>query len=77
MVLTYKNDICYAQVYFRLNTLRLCKNLINAVNKQQFLRLDEFPQAQRVTYKYYTGRLAIFDENYVSLGFLNLNLKNP
>ena len=53
-------------MYFRLNTLRLCKNLINAVNKQQFLRLEEFPKAQRVTYKYYTGRLAIFDENYVS-----------
>jgi hypothetical protein len=53
------------KVYFRLNTLRLCKNLINAVNSKQFLPFDSFPASQRVTYKYYTGRLAIFDENYV------------
>jgi hypothetical protein len=53
------------KVYFRLNTLRLCKNLINAVNSRQFLPFDAFPASQRVTYKYYTGRLAIFDENYV------------
>ncbi|KAK9902673.1 hypothetical protein WJX75_002119 [Coccomyxa subellipsoidea] len=52
------------KVYFRLNTLRLCKNLINAVNSRQFLPFDVFPASQRVTYKYYTGRLAIFDENY-------------
>ena len=54
------------QVYFRLNTLRLCKNLINAVHSRQFTPFDAFPASQRVTYKYYTGRLAIFDENYVS-----------
>lgn len=54
------------KVYFRLNTLRLCKNLINAVNSRQFLPFDSFPASQRVTFKYYTGRLAIFDENYVS-----------
>ena len=53
------------KVYFRLNTLRLCKNLINAVNSRQFLPFESFPASQRVTYKYYTGRLAIFDENYV------------
>lgn len=52
-------------MYFRLNTLRLCKNLINAVNSRQFMPFEEFPASQRVTYKYYTGRLAIFDENYV------------
>ena len=53
------------KVYFRLNTLQLCKNLINAVQSKQFLPFDSFPAAQRVTYKYYTGRLAIFDEAYV------------
>ena len=55
------------QVYFRLNTLRLCKNLINAVHSRQFAPFDAFPASQRVTYKYYTGRLAIFDEQYVRL----------
>ena len=55
----------HAQVYFRLNTLRLCKNLINAVQSRQFLPFEAFPASQRVTYKFYTGRLAIFDEAYV------------
>lgn len=59
------------KVYFRLNTLRLCKNLINAVNSRQFLPFEEFPASQRVTYKYYTGRLAIFDENYVRIRFIS------
>ena len=54
------------KVYFQLNTLRLCKTLINAVNSKQFLDFDMFPASQRVTYRYYTGRLNIFDERYVS-----------
>ena len=55
------------RVYFQLNTLRLCKTLINAVNSKQFLEFDMFPASQRVTYRYFTGRLNIFDEKYVSL----------
>ena len=57
------------KVYFQLNTLRLCKTLINAVNSKQFLEFDMFPASQRVTYRYFTGRLNIFDEKYVSLHF--------
>lgn len=53
------------QVYFRLNTLRMCKSLINAVNSPQFLPFDAFPASQRVTYRFFVGRLAIFDEDYV------------
>lgn len=34
----------------------------------QFADFDAFPAPQRVTYKFYVGRLAVFDENYVSLG---------
>jgi len=54
------------RVYFRLNTLRLCKNMIASVEKQQsnVLPLEEYDAAQRVCYRYYTGRLAIFDEDY-------------
>lgn len=52
------------RVYFALNTLRLCKNLIAAVGSRQFAPFDSFPAAQRVTYKYFCGRLAIFDEAY-------------
>jgi hypothetical protein len=54
------------KVYFQLNTLRLCKTLINAVNSGVFPELEAFPASQRVTYRYYMGRLNIFDEQYVS-----------
>jgi len=53
------------RVYFALNTLRLCKNLIAAVGSRQFAPFGSFPASQRVTYKYFCGRLAIFDEAYV------------
>ncbi|PRW20744.1 PCI domain-containing 2 [Chlorella sorokiniana] len=52
------------KIYFRLNTLRLCKNLIRTVDSRQFADFDAFPASQRVTYKFYVGRLAVFDENY-------------
>ena len=54
------------KIYFRLNTLRLCKNLMRTVDSRQFAPFDAFPAAQRITYKFYVGRLAVFDENYVS-----------
>lgn len=53
------------KIYFRLNTLRLCKNLIRTVESRQFAALHAFPAAQRVTYKFYVRRLAVFDEQYV------------
>ena len=56
------------KIYFRLNTLRLCKNLIRTVDSRQFAAFDMFPASQRVTYKFYVGRLAVFDENYVRGG---------
>jgi hypothetical protein len=36
------------------------------VSSRQFAAFDAFPAAQRVTYKFYVGRLAVFDEHYVS-----------
>ena len=52
------------RIYFRLNTLRLCKNLTNTVDKGQILPLQAYPLAHRVTYAYFVGRLSIFDEQY-------------
>ena len=37
------------------------------VDSKQFPDLEAFPAAQRVTYKFYVGRLAVFDEDYVSV----------
>lgn len=52
------------KIYFRLNTLRLCKNLQRTVASSQFAPFELFPLSQRVTYKFYEGRLAVFDEDY-------------
>eukprot|EP00963_Diacronema_lutheri_P009623 scaffold868_cov351-Pavlova_lutheri.AAC.14 len=52
------------KVYFKLNTLHLCKNLVRAVMAPTFAKLEEFPMAQRVTYMYYVGRLSVFEEKY-------------
>ena len=53
------------KIFFRLNTIRLCASLERAVSSQGFLPLERFPTAHQVTYNYYIGRLAIFDEDYV------------
>jgi len=52
------------KVYFRLNALHLCENLINAVNLPTFLPFDSFPKAEKVTYNFYVGRLAVFEDSY-------------
>jgi len=49
-------------MYFVLNTLRLCKNLLRPVesrNLHQNQRMGDM-----VTYKYYVGRLALFEDQY-------------
>lgn len=52
------------KIYFKLNTLHLCKNLIAAVNLPTFPSFESFPSSQKVTYSYYVGRLAVFDDDY-------------
>lgn len=54
------------RVYFAINNLRLCKNLISAVDSRQFPPFQAFPASQRVTYNFFLGRIQIYDENYVS-----------
>ena len=61
-------------MFFRLNTIRLCASLERAVDSKGFLPLERFPAAHQVTYNYYIGRLAIFDEDYVR--FLSLPPKH-
>lgn len=52
------------KTYFRLDTLQMCKNLTRTLEAPNALPLDSFPVGQLVTYRFYTGRLAVFDENY-------------
>ncbi|XP_070539019.1 PCI domain-containing protein 2-like [Ptychodera flava] len=61
------------KIYFKINKLHLCKPLIRAIDSSNLK--DQFPISQRVTYKYYVGRKAMFDsdfkgaEEYLSFAF--------
>jgi hypothetical protein len=47
-----------------LNTLRLCKNLLRPVETRK-LHLQS-TMGQMVTYRYYTGRLNLFEDQYAA-----------
>ena len=56
------------KIYFKLNTLQLCSKLINVVERPGPANaLDSyhlFPVADVVTYKFYIGRLKMFEDKY-------------
>lgn len=53
------------KIYFKLNTLQLCGKLINVVERPGFIdSLTHFPVSDVVTYKYYIGRLKMFEDRY-------------
>lgn len=54
------------KIYFRLNALRLCAFLIRTVSNPNFPPFDDFPKSERVTYKYYAGRIAMFDSDFAT-----------
>ncbi|KAF5902619.1 PCI domain-containing protein 2, partial [Clarias magur] len=61
------------KIYFKINKLHLCKPLIRAIDSSNLK--EDYSTAQRVTYKYYVGRKAMFDsdfklaEEYLSFSF--------
>ena len=50
--------------YFRLNTLRLCRNLQKPVETKKLHK--KTTMGQIVTYHYYVGRLSLFEDQYDS-----------
>merc|ERR1712130_655704 len=52
------------KIYFKINNLRLCTNLMTSVNNPNFPNFNKFPKAQIVTYNYYVGRIKVFEEQY-------------
>ena len=53
------------KIYFKLNTLQLCGKLINLVETRDTMEnLTLFPVSDVVTYKYYVGRLKMFEDQY-------------
>lgn len=49
-------------IYFRLNTLRLCKNLLRPVETRKLH--EHGSMGDMVTYRYYVGRLFLFEDQY-------------
>ncbi|OQS02081.1 hypothetical protein THRCLA_05520, partial [Thraustotheca clavata] len=49
------------KIYFQLNTISLCRNIIRAVDLQDFSR---FSKRDQVTYKYYVGRILMYEDQY-------------
>ncbi|GKY92251.1 hypothetical protein MPSEU_000196300 [Mayamaea pseudoterrestris] len=51
-------------IYFRLNTLRLCKNLVKPVESKGLHVHGSLRSAPMVTYRYYSGRLSLYEDQY-------------
>ena len=56
------------KIYFKLNTLQLCSKLINVVERPGASCATDhyqyFPVSDVVAYKYYVGRLKMFEDRY-------------
>ena len=54
------------KIYFKANTLQLCGKLINVVEGPggTMSNLRVFPVCDVVMYKYYIGRLKMFEDRY-------------
>ncbi|GAB9474609.1 Pci domain-containing protein 2 [Globisporangium polare] len=52
------------KIYFKLNTIQLCRNLIRAVEGPAFPEFEKFNKSDKVTYQYYVGRISMFEDQY-------------
>lgn len=43
----------------------LCKNILRAVKAADMPPIEQFPKSDRVTFRYYLGRLYFLEEDYV------------
>ncbi len=66
------------KVYFKLNNLRLCSNVVKVVDAPNFPNFERtYPVSHRVTYKYFTGRLHLYaDRNAESIKDLTYAFKH-
>ncbi|KAJ8461482.1 hypothetical protein OPV22_034408 [Ensete ventricosum] len=53
------------KVYFRLGTVHLCRSVIRSIETARIFDFEEFPVKDKVTYMYYTGRLEVYNENFL------------
>ncbi|XP_042489820.1 enhanced ethylene response protein 5 [Macadamia integrifolia] len=54
------------KIYFKLGTVHLCRSVIRSIETARIFDFEEFPVRDKVTYMYYTGRLEVFNENFIA-----------
>lgn len=54
------------KVYFKLGTVHLCRSVIRSIETARVFDFEEFPTRDKVTYNYYTGRLEVFNDNFLA-----------
>ncbi|KAJ8750692.1 hypothetical protein K2173_015873 [Erythroxylum novogranatense] len=54
------------KIYFKLGTVHLCRSVIRSIETARIFDFEEFPKRDKVTYMYYTGRLEVFNENFLA-----------
>ncbi|KAI9253382.1 hypothetical protein BDA99DRAFT_519629 [Phascolomyces articulosus] len=61
---TYRMVGLLFRTYFQLKQQNLCKNILRAVRAADLPDITEFPKCDRVTFRYYLGRLYFLQEEY-------------
>lgn len=54
------------KIYFKLGTVHLCRSVIRSIETARIFDFEEFPVRDKVTYMYYTGRLEVYNENFIA-----------
>lgn len=54
------------KIYFKLGTVHLCRSVIRSIETARIFDFEEFPERDKVTYMYYTGRLEVYNENFTA-----------
>ncbi|PKU67260.1 hypothetical protein MA16_Dca015989 [Dendrobium catenatum] len=49
-----------------LGTVHLCRSVIRSIETAKIFDFEEFPSSDKATYMYYTGRLEVYNENFVA-----------
>ena len=52
------------KAYFKLESTNLCTTLLRPLDAAELPPLVEYPKADQVTFRYYTGLLAFLEERY-------------
>ncbi|KAJ1983920.1 COP9 signalosome (CSN) subunit [Dimargaris verticillata] len=56
------------QIYFRLDTKHLCKNVLRVLSKVNIADLKYYPRPHQIKFKYYEGRYEFYNGNFTKAG---------